>query len=711
MASNTNKINGNHSGDRLFKNQYVKKRLKLPVSRYKDTFHKLLNDNQTLLIVGETGSGKTTQIPQWCVEYCSEKMNKSAVACTQPRRIAAITVASRVAKEMDVTLGHEVGYSVRFECCTNQRTKLKYLTDGMLLREAMLDNMLSFYGIIIIDEAHERTLQTEILFGIVKRALAARESSLKVIVMSATINVKLFKKYLNAPVLTIEGRQHPVQDMFAEVHQSDLLTSTLTTVFQIHRTTDDGDILVFCSGQDEIQSLVMLCKRVLKQAPESLQNLLPLPLYAALPASNQLKVFERETPNNTAGKSNGTTSNGTSPSSSTFHYRRVIFSTNVAETSVTIPNIKFVIDTGKVKCRAYCPKVGLESLKITSISKAQASQRSGRAGRISPGVCYRLYTSEEYTAMNDHQLPEIKRCNLDSIILQMISIGIKNFGSFEFLEKPDDARINSAIKNLLSLKAIKISADTDTNQSRPNLLNGDNLLSLNLELTNIGKKMSVFPISPAMSRIILAANDLRCLDEALTVISLLYIENLFHIPPNKQNQAEQILEKFRTNEGDVIMLLKVFKAFKRTSMLNRANLKQWCTEHFILVKSLRMAKLVRRQLSDICKNHGMSPSSCGQDTSILRKALTYGLFNNVATMWNGKYQNQLNNEIHIHPSSCLFRTKPECILYAEILETNKCYMRNCTLIDINWVREISSSNMTNHVANQNKRGIISFLKS
>lgn len=688
MAAKTNKINGYHSGDRLFNSQRPKKQFQLPVSRYKDTFRDLLNDNQALLIVGETGSGKTTQIPQWCVEFCSERMHNLGVACTQPRRIAAITVATRVAEEMQVTLGHEVGYSVRFDACANPRTKLKYLTDGMLLRESMLDNTLSSYGIIIIDEAHERTLQTEILFGVLKKVIESRASSLKIVVMSATINIRLFKKYLDCPVLTIEGRQHPVEDMFAEAHQSDLLTSTLITVFQIHRTSDDGDILVFCSGQDEIQSLVMLCKKALKHAPESLQNLTPLPLYAALPSTHQLRVFDRETHINITDQSNGTTLNGNSSSA-----RRVIFSTNVAETSVTIPNIKYVIDTGKVKCRAYCPEVGLESLKVTPISKAQASQRSGRAGRIAPGVCYRLYTSEEYAEMSDHLLPEIKRCNLDSIILQMISIGINNLNNFEFLEKPDDARINSAIVNLMSLKAVKIS-DMETNQKKLNhLLKGENLMVNNFELTNIGKKMSVFPLSPSMSRIILAANDLRCLDEALTVVSLLYIENLFHIPPNKQNQAEQILEKFRSNEGDVIMLLKVFKAFKKIFVLNRSGVNLWCKEHFIHNKNLKTARLIRKQLSEICKSQGMNSSSCGQDTSILRKALTYGLFNNVATMWNGKYQNKLKNEIYIHPSSCLFKTKPECILYAEILETNKCYMRNCTLIDINWVREISSSNI------------------
>lgn len=718
MASN-HLTNGTNNKHHHAKKKFIPnhdKQPKLPVCRYRETFLKLLDDNQTLVIVGETGSGKTTQIPKWCLSFCQKRMGKQlSVACTQPRRIAAMSIAARVAKEMNVNLGQEVGYSVRFDTKSTHKTVLKYLTDGMLLREAMLDSSLSTYGVIILDEAHERTLQTEILFGVIKRALTLRNDNqsslppLKVVAMSATINVKLFKRYLSAPVLSIEGRQHPVQDMFAEVSQSDLLTSTLITVFQIHRNNSDGDILVFCSGQDQIHSLVTLCKQVLKHAPESLQRLTPLPLYASLPANHQMKVFELSMTNSSASNNSSETQK--------IPQRRVIFSTNVAETSVTIPNIKFVIDTGKVKCRSYCPKTGLESLNVTNISKAQANQRSGRAGRVSPGTCYRLYTSEEHAQMVDHQLPEIKRCSLDSVILQMISIGISNISSFEFLEKPDDARIKSAIINLLSLRAIKPSAsknkvsgdDPGTSQetsSSNHLKNNkrdlkeDNILNLNYELTGIGKKLSTFPVSPSMGRILLAAADLGCLDEALTIVSLLYIENLFFIPHNKQNQADMMLEKFRSNEGDTIMLLKAFRAFKKTSIVNKAGLKQWCSEHFIHGKNLRMARLVRKQLLILCRSLGLNSSSCGQDTSIVRRALTYGLFNNVATMWNGKYRNKSSDDIYIHPNSCLFKTKPECILYVDILETNKCYMRNCTLIDMNWVREISSTNISSSTSSK-----------
>lgn len=643
----------------------------LPIWRHRAIINAFLEgDSNALVLVGETGCGKTTQVPQWCLKYCNSR--KLAVACTQPRRIAAISVAARVAKEMKVRLGQEVGYSVRFEKCMTSQTKLRYMTDGMLLREAMLDELLKSYGVIIMDEAHERTLQTEILMGVVKRAFKLRNKSdtnlppLKVIIMSATINVNLFKRYWAASVLNVEGRHYPVQNMFAEVPQSDLLTSTLITVFQIHRTTDVGDILVFCAGQDEINSLVTMCKKCLKQAPAKLQNLTPLPLYASLPANNQMVIFEY----NNSVQSNGYSNNHASEEEAV-PMRRVIFSTNVAETSVTIPNIRYVIDTGKVKLRSYCPKTGLDSLKVTTISKAQASQRCGRAGRVAPGTCYRLYTSEDYESMKSHQEPEIQRCNLDSVLLQMISIGIKNVQEFDFLEKPDTNFLQEALNNLLHLKAIT---------TKPVQ-----------ELTDLGKKLVTFPLEPSMSRVILAADELGCLDEALTIVSLLCIENLFHIPPNRQTQADMMLEKFRSNEGDTIMYLKVFKAYKRTSSLNRTGLKQWCAEHFIHTKNLKLARQIRIQLSQLARSMGMESSSCGQDTSIVRKALTYGLSNKVATMSNGKYRTKHCDDVHIHPNSCLFKSKPDSIIFTEIVETNKRYMRNCTLVDLTWIRETFSS--------------------
>jgi len=749
---------------------------KLPISAYKNIFLKLLNESQSVLVVGETGSGKTTQIPQWCMEYCRLNAQSAFVACTQPRRIAAMSVAARVAKERNDTLGNDVGYVVRFESCRSDKTRLLYMTDGMLLREAMFMKNLSRYGIIILDEAHERTLQTDILFGVLKRALNTRNSSvagsvgipLKLVIMSATMQTELFQEFFNAPILRVEGRCHPVANLVSELPQTDMLTAVLTCVFQIHRNCDEGDILVFCAGQDEILSLVILTKKVIRHANikagsnRTMMELVPLPLYASLPVSQQMLVFERHLTNS---KTNGTPfdcqdlsirnsdeaeSSDESPprpgkkSESTYkvshrhatnNFRRVIYATNVAETSVTIPGIKYVVDTGKFKCRTYCPKSGLESLKVTSISKAQALQRSGRAGRVEPGLCYRLYTAEEYERLSDHPVPEIKRCSLESVILQLIAIDSENVGKFQFLERPEDERMRVALRNLLNLKAIKPSQvdardstdgkSTTTNGTK-NLTNSpplnsaskallmrsspsniatpkltssiddDSLLQLSYDLTSHGKKLIQFPLNPSIARIIIAAHELGCLDEALTVVSALSVENIFHIQPNKETQADLILNKFYSNEGDMIMLLNVFRAFRRVSLTNRKGRKQWCIDHYIHIKNLKLARLIRKQLVQIARSaFGPQLSSCGQDTSVLRRALTYGLFNNVATMWDGKYKAKgLAKEIFIHPSSCLFRSRPECVLYVEIVETNKCYMRNCSLIDSSWIREVS-----NHSAN------------
>lgn len=666
-------------------------RQNLPIWCFKDRFLKLLSENNVLVLVGETGSGKTTQIPQWCAEFTKSKQR---VACTQPRRLAAISVAERVACEMDTTIGDQVGYSVRFQACYSAKTTLKYLTDGMLIREAMIDEYLNQYGVIVLDEAHERTLQTEILFGILKKILQHRNGDaslkpIKVVVMSATMNVKLFKKYFDCPILAIKGRQFPVQDMFAEYKQSDYTTSTLMAVFQIHRTSNEqGDILVFCTGQEEIESLISLFRRALKQAPDSFQGLTAMPLYASMPTAQQLKVFaQHPTLNGTSSMQNG------KPKSLS---RRIIFATNVAETSITIPNIKYVVDTGKVKYRHYCPRTGLESLKVVNISKAQAKQRSGRAGRLFSGTCYRLFTEEEYESMEEYLPAEIKRCNLENIIFLMISIGIKNINDFQFLEIPEESRILAALKHLLSLKVIRatlpasrLHSDIMTNGNSAQSSNVQNqVICKEYELTNLGKKISMFPIEPKMGRILLAADELGCLDEAIIIVALLYIDSLFFIPSNMQEQADSILEKFKSNEGDLIMYLKVFRSFQKNLSLNKKDIKTWCKDHYINRKNLKIAIEVKKQLTKLCQSLSLKSSSCGQNTEKLRRALTSGLYNNVATMWNGKYRTQLKEDVQIHPSSCLFRARPECVLYAEIVETNKCFMRKLATIDKSWITSI-----------------------
>lgn len=381
------------------------KRIALPVFEYQSDFMRLLAENQCIVLVGETGSGKTTQIPQWCVEYASSVGNKG-VSCTQPRRVAAMSVAQRVSEEMDVALGQEVGYSIRFEDCSSPKTLLKYMTDGMLLREAMSDPMLEAYQVILLDEAHERTLATDILMGVLKEVVRQR-SDLKLVVMSATLDAGKFQQYFdNAPLMNVPGRTHPVEIFYTPEPERDYLEAAIRTVIQIHMCEDiEGDILMFLTGQEEIEEACKRIKREIDNLGANVGELKCIPLYSTLPPNLQQRIFEPPPPN----KSNGAIG------------RKVVVSTNIAETSLTIDGVVFVIDPGFAKQKVYNPRIRVESLLVSPISKASAQQRAGRAGRTKPGKCFRLYTEKAYkNEMQDNTYPEILRSNLGTFLVRTL---------------------------------------------------------------------------------------------------------------------------------------------------------------------------------------------------------------------------------------------------------------------------------------------------
>ncbi|KAG8591583.1 hypothetical protein GDO81_000225 [Engystomops pustulosus] len=401
----------------------LKKRLQLPVWEYKERFTDILMRNQSFVLVGETGSGKTTQIPQWCVEYMRSLPGpKRGVACTQPRRVAAMSVAQRVADEMDVMLGQEVGYSIRFEDCSSAKTILKYMTDGMLLREAMNDPLLERYGVVILDEAHERTLATDILMGVLKEVVRQR-NDLKVIVMSATLDAGKFQVYFDScPLLTIPGRTHPVEIFYTPEPERDYLEAAIRTVIQIHMCEEEeGDLLLFLTGQEEIDEACKRIKREIDDLGPEVGDIKIIPLYSTLPPQQQQRIFEPPPPK----KPNGAIG------------RKVVVSTNIAETSLTIDGVVFVIDPGFAKQKVYNPRIRVESLLVTAISKASAQQRAGRAGRTRPGKCFRLYTEKAYkTEMQDNTYPEILRSNLGSVVLQLKKLGIDDLVHFDFMDPP-----------------------------------------------------------------------------------------------------------------------------------------------------------------------------------------------------------------------------------------------------------------------------------
>lgn len=632
---------------RRIKAHLHKQRKALPIFPVRKELVRVVRQRDCVILIGETACGKTTQLPQYL--HATGFTKRGIVGITQPRRVAAVTVADRVAMEMGVELGDLVGYSVRFDDTTSNATRIKYLTDGMLLREALLDPLLRRYAVVVLDEAHERTVNTDILFGVVKTAQKERQrlctTPLKIVVMSATMDVDHFSRYFNnAPVYTLEGRQHPIEMMYAVKPQEDYIFSALVTVFQIHRNQGPGDILVFCTGQEEIESAVQAARETRLQLDPAEQNILALPLYAALPSSLQLKVFQP------AAKG----------------WRKVIFSTNIAETSITIPGIKYVVDTGVVKERTYQPGTGLEVLKVRKISKAQAWQRAGRAGRECSGICYRLFTKVQYEAMREHSIPEIQRCSLSGVVLQMLALGIEDVFAFDFMDKPSDKHLTEALDKLHQLGALE---------------KGEQV-----KLTALGQKMAAFPLEPRFAKIILCSKELGCTDEVLTIISILSGDSVLYFNEKQRERAAEVWKKFQSNEGDHVMLLNVYKAYKSV----KGN-KAWCKENFVNKKNMMKAIEIRSQLADLCAKSGLPSRSCGQDSSALRKCLASGLFANVAELQkNGDYITlDARKKVHIHPSSCLFSSSPACVVFTEMVETTKCYMRNLTVVDPDWLPDVA----------------------
>uniref|UniRef100_UPI00398E8330 ATP-dependent RNA helicase DHX33 isoform X1 n=2 Tax=Pristiophorus japonicus TaxID=55135 RepID=UPI00398E8330 len=633
--------------DHAFIQEREQQRRGLPIYRVRGKLIGQLRQLDTAIIIGETGSGKTTQIPQYLYEASIGR--QGVIAITQPRRVAAISLAARVSEEKNTELGTLIGYTVRFEDLTSAESKIKFLTDGMLLREAMGDPLLRRYSVVILDEAHERTLHTDVLFGIVKAAQRKRKEfskmPLKVIVMSATMDVDLFSRYFNrAPVLYLEGRQHSIQIFYTKEPQNDYLHASLVSVFQIHQEAPPShNVLVFLTGQEEIEAMSRTCREIAKHLPQGSPQMSVFPLYASLPHLQQLRVFQ-------LGQKD---------------CRKVILSTNIAETSVTIPGIKYVVDTGMVKAKRYTPESGLEVLAVQQVSKAQAWQRAGRAGRQQSGICYRLYTEGEFEKFLNMTVPEIQRCNLASVMLQLLALRIPNILTFDFISKPSPDAVRAAIEHLELLGAV----ERKDNQ---------------IVLTPMGKKMAAFPLEPRFSKTLLLSPEFHCTEEILTIISLFSVDSVLYNPLAKRDEVHSVRKKFISSEGDHMTLLNVYHAFK-----NVGGHKEWCRENFVNSRNMTMVAEVRRQLRDICAKFGVQLESSRSDTGNIRRCLAHALFLNAAELQpDGTYATLDSRQpVAIHPSSVLFHCKPSYVLYNELLHTSKCYMRDLCVVDADWLYE------------------------
>ncbi|KAJ0159050.1 putative ATP-dependent RNA helicase DHX35 [Colletotrichum tanaceti] len=659
----------------------------LPIAKHREALLYLIETKQVTIVVGHTGSGKTTQIPQFleAAGWCSDG---KIIGVTQPRRVAATTVALRVAEEVGCEIGQEVGYAIRFEDLTSAQTRIKFMTDGLLIREALVDPLLTRYSVIMVDEAHERSISTDILLGLLKK-IQKKRPELRIIISSATLQAEEFlrffttnpgdeeKKPVAAPedgdakagaddergaIISLEGRTFPVDILYLDSPTENYVEKAISTVFDIHAREAEGDILVFLTGREEIDNAVQaVADRLLDtQQPQGRQTLQALPLYAGLTTEQQMYVFDK-------------------PPEGT---RKVVFATNIAEASITIDGIVYVIDCGFAKMRAYNPQTGIESLTSIAISKASASQRAGRAGRTRPGKCFRLYTEDAYLGLPEVNVPEIQRSNLAPFILQLKALGIDNVLRFNFLSPPPSELMAKALELLYSLGAL----DEYAKLTKP-----------------LGYRMAELAVEPMMGKTLLSAPSFGCLSEVLTIAAMTSAggNNVWFHHDGERKQMETSRRKFAADEGDHLTLLNVYHAF----MTKGRKEAKFCREHNLNFKTMTRAVSIRAQLKRYLERFGVavdeSPSSAAaaqqrqQDNNVvkaeqIRRCLTSGYFAHAARMQpDGTFRNVSGETtLHAHPSSLMFNRKADWVIFHEVMETStKIFIRDVTKIDKNWLVE------------------------
>lgn len=578
-------------------------------------------------------------------------------------------MAVRVAEETGCELGKEVGYSIRFDDVSSAATRIKFLTDGMLIREALVDPLLSRYSVIMVDEAHERSISTDFLLGLLNKILK-RRPDLRIIISSATLQAEEFLKFftrrvethtqdqpqVTGAIISIEGRTYPIDILYLESAVENYVEKAVSTVLEIHAKEPKGDILVFLTGRDEIEYAINAVAERIPQSDPASQVLLPLPLYAGLSTEQQMYVFE-QAPDNT---------------------RKVIFSTNIAEASITIDGITYVVDCGFVKERAYNPLSGIETLTAVPTSKAAAAQRAGRAGRTRPGKCFRLYKEESYTGLPDANVPEIQRSNLAPFILQLGALGITNFLRFDFLTPPPAEMMSRALELLYSLGAL----DDYCKLTRP-----------------LGQRMAELAVEPMMAKTLLSAPLFGCVSEVLTIAAMTSVGGSVWLQndADRQKELEGSRRKFAAEEGDHLTLLNAYRAFVSTGRKEG----RFCHDNNLNFKAMTRAVSIRAQLKRYLERFGINTeesltvkhtSNDDQATKAeqIRRCLTTGYFSQAARMVpDGTFRTiDGGTVLHAHPSSIMFNRKADWVIFTEVMEAKtKTFIRDICKIEKGWLLE------------------------
>ena len=624
----------------------------LPVVERREEIAAAIRDNQVVIIAGETGSGKTTQLPKICLAL--GRGRSARIGHTQPRRLAARTVAQRIAQELDTPLGETVGYQVRFHDQVSDSTAVKVMTDGILLAEMQRDRMLRQYDTLIIDEAHERSLNIDFLLGYLKRLLP-RRPDLKVIVTSATIDVESFSRHFNnAPIIEVSGRTFPVETIYqdpAADRDQGVREQIVALVESIDRGEYGarGDVLIFLPGERDIRELA----KVLRQQTD----LLVLPLYARLSQAEQNLVFD------TSGR------RGT----------RVVLATNVAETSLTVPGIRYVIDPGEARISRYSFRTKVQRLPIEAISQASANQRQGRCGRVEAGVCIRLYTEQDFLGRPEFTDPEIKRTNLAAVVLQMLQLRLGDINNFPFIDPPDTRMVRDGYKLLEELGAVTSAG----------------------KLTTIGKRMARLPIDPRLGRMILAAEQQHCLEEILVIASALAIQDPRERPQEKQQQADQSHARFRHPRSDFMAWINLWRYYEeQRQALSQNQLRKLCQREFLAFMRMREWREVHAQLVIACRQQKLHPRQQlpeEENYTGIHIALLTGLLGNIAQQQERReYLGARNRKLQLFPGSSLYRKPPKWLVCAEIVETSSVFARTVGAIEPQWVIDINPGLLKHH---------------